>query len=293
MKCPNCNQVLYSDNLKNCPFCGKEIPQKANNDNKIKANSFPKNYRMEPSNPVKTPANSVPVYPKLKEPRNQEAVPKKYSETGTTQNAVHTQNIAPEMTKKEQQKTNVNVEEKSNFQDNVNKPTENFVSSSTPSSIPASVEIPLETRIVNHESTNPVKGVKPQEEYENEEKENEPSIEVVSEKKKKGLFAKKKSKTEKDEKPEKGSKKKRKLFSKKKEQEESLNSDDSEEIILEETDDENEPDNEYDVNYDGYYDDLIPELAHQINKIPQENIVKVIMIIIFMIVGSGLILYFS
>lgn len=36
----------------------------------------------------------------------------------------------------------------------------------------------------------------------------------------------------------------------------------------------------YDTNLDGYYDDLIPDLARQINKIPQENIIKLIIIIV-------------
>lgn len=49
----------------------------------------------------------------------------------------------------------------------------------------------------------------------------------------------------------------------------------------------------YNVNIDGYYDDLIPELAHQINKIPQENIIKVIFIVIFIIILCFIILYTS
>lgn len=40
----------------------------------------------------------------------------------------------------------------------------------------------------------------------------------------------------------------------------------------------------YNSNEDGYYDSLIPELADQINRIPQENIIKIIFIIIAVVI---------
>ena len=88
----------------------------------------------------------------------------------------------------------------------------------------------------------------------------------------------------------------RKLFGKKKSQKE------KKEKSKKKKDDQKQPDIEtyeeenkvkYDVNIDGYYDDLIPQLAHQINKIPQENIIKVIFIVIFVVVMCFIILYTS
>ena len=46
----------------------------------------------------------------------------------------------------------------------------------------------------------------------------------------------------------------------------------------------------YDTNYDGYYDDLIPDLAKQINKIPQENIIKGVLCVVFGVVACGIFL---
>lgn len=88
----------------------------------------------------------------------------------------------------------------------------------------------------------------------------------------------------------------RKLFGKKKSQKEKKEKskkkkDDQKQPDIETYEEENEV--KYDVNIDGYYDDLIPQLAHQINKIPQENIIKVIFIVIFVVVMCFIILYTS
>ena len=53
---------------------------------------------------------------------------------------------------------------------------------------------------------------------------------------------------------------------------------------------EENPEDIYDTNYDGYYDDLIPDLAKQINKIPQENVIKGVLCIVFGIIACGIIL---
>ena len=47
----------------------------------------------------------------------------------------------------------------------------------------------------------------------------------------------------------------------------------------------------YNTNLDGYYDDLIPELAKQINKIPQENVIKFIFFVIGIIVIGGMLTF--
>lgn len=46
----------------------------------------------------------------------------------------------------------------------------------------------------------------------------------------------------------------------------------------------------YDSNADGYYDDLIPDLAKEINKIPQENIIKVVIMAVFGVIAAFVIL---
>lgn len=52
-------------------------------------------------------------------------------------------------------------------------------------------------------------------------------------------------------------------------------------------------DDPFDTNVDGYYDDLLPDVSREINKIPQDNIIKAVGIILFAIVASVIILYTS
>lgn len=87
-------------------------------------------------------------------------------------------------------------------------------------------------------------------------------------------------------------KKKKKLFSFGRKKKEKKKKEATAEPI-EERYEENPDEERYDVNYDGYYDDLIPELAHQINKIPQENIIKSIFVAVFVVIMIGVVSYMS
>lgn len=48
---------------------------------------------------------------------------------------------------------------------------------------------------------------------------------------------------------------------------------------------------EYDYNYDGYYDDVLPVIAKEINKLPVENVLRIVFTIVA-IVGIAAILVF-
>ena len=41
------------------------------------------------------------------------------------------------------------------------------------------------------------------------------------------------------------------------------------------------PEEEFDANADGYYDDVIPELAEQINRLPTENVLRIVFTAVF------------
>ena len=44
-----------------------------------------------------------------------------------------------------------------------------------------------------------------------------------------------------------------------------------------------EPDYSFDTNADGYYDDVLPIMAEEINKLPRENILRIVLTIVFII----------
>jgi len=68
---------------------------------------------------------------------------------------------------------------------------------------------------------------------------------------------------------------------------------DTEEYPFGDSDSDYSEDDPYDTNADGYYDDLIPELARQINSIPQENIIKGVILVIGIIIAIAIILITS
>lgn len=88
-------------------------------------------------------------------------------------------------------------------------------------------------------------------------------------------------------------KKKLSLFGKKKRKKEDVKAEDGDEdfenveetvrIVTDQMDDEISTDGRYDPNADGYYNDVLPVIAQEINKLPVENMLRILFTVIFVI----------
>ena len=287
VKCPNCSKE-FADGLYNCPYCGHGILQD-DSEGKFSVPKFTGSYKM---------AN-----PRVK---NQKEALKKINQSNSSNHEVSDNPVKFAKPFTSTSGLNQSSEKEKNITTTTATATNISVSGGTSDNVATARKKPLTRedleamqRNVTARSQNQASGTTLPERPSNNEplsqpesdenfndsqddtvidmdssKETESTVDTEDSKNtgRRKLFGKKKSQKEKKEK----SKKKK---------------DDQKQPDIETYEEENEV--KYDVNIDGYYDDLIPQLAHQINKIPQENIIKVIFIVIFVVVMCFIILYTS
>lgn len=287
MKCPKCSKE-FADGLYNCPYCGHGILQD-DFEGKFSVPKFTGSYKM---------AN-----PRVK---NQKEALKKINQSNSSNHEVSDNPVKFAKPFTSTSGLNQSSEKEKNITTTTATATNISVSGGTSDNVATARKKPLTRedleamqRNVTARSQNQASGTTLPERPSNNEplsqpesdenfndsqddtvidmdssKETESTVDTEDSKNtgRRKLFGKKKSQKEKKEK----SKKKK---------------DDQKQPDIETYEEENEV--KYDVNIDGYYDDLIPQLAHQINKIPQENIIKVIFIVIFVVVMCFIILYTS
>ena len=287
MKCPKCSKE-FADGLYNCPYCGHGILQD-DSEGKFSVPKFTGSYKM---------AN-----PRVK---NQKEALKKINQSNSSNHEVSDNPVKFAKPFTSTSGLNQSSEKEKNITTTTATATNISVSGGTSDNVATARKKPLTRedleamqRNVTACSQNQASGTTLPERPSNNEplsqpesdenfndsqddtvidmdssKETESTVDTEDSKNtgRRKLFGKKKSQKEKKEK----SKKKK---------------DDQKQPDIETYEEENEV--KYDVNIDGYYDDLIPQLAHQINKIPQENIIKVIFIVIFVVVMCFIILYTS
>lgn len=287
MKCPKCSKE-FADGLYNCPYCGHGILQD-DSEGKFSVPKFTGSYKM---------AN-----PRVK---NQKEALKKINQSNSSNHEVSDNPVKFAKPFTSTSGLNQSSEKEKNITTTTATATNISVSGGTSDNVATARKKPLTRedleamqRNVTARSQNQASGTTLPERPSNNEplsqpesdenfndsqddtvidmdssKETELTVDTEDSKNtgRRKLFGKKKSQKEKKEK----SKKKK---------------DDQKQPDIETYEEENEV--KYDVNIDGYYDDLIPQLAHQINKIPQENIIKVIFIVIFVVVMCFIILYTS
>lgn len=287
MKCPKCSKE-FADGLYNCPYCGHGILQD-DSEGKFSVPKFTGSYKM---------AN-----PRVK---NQKEALKKINQSNSSNHEVSDNPVKFAKPFTSTSGLNQSSEKEKNITTTTATATNISVSGGTSDNVATARKKPLTRedleamqRNVTARSQNQASGTTLPERPSNNEplsqpesdenfndsqddtvidmdssKETESTVDTEDSKNtgRRKLFGKKKSQKEKKEK----SKKKK---------------DDQKQPDIEIYEEENEV--KYDVNIDGYYDDLIPQLAHQINKIPQENIIKVIFIVIFVVVMCFIILYTS
>lgn len=287
VKCPKCSKE-FADGLYNCPYCGHGILQD-DSEGKFSVPKFTSSYKM---------AN-----PRVK---NQKEALKKINQSNSSNHEVSDNPVKFAKPFTSTSGLNQSSEKEKNITTTTATATNISVSGGTSDNVATARKKPLTRedleamqRNVTARSQNQASGTTLPERPSNNEplsqpesdenfndsqddtvidmdssKETESTVDTEDSKNtgRRKLFGKKKSQKEKKEK----SKKKK---------------DDQKQPDIETYEEENEV--KYDVNIDGYYDDLIPQLAHQINKIPQENIIKVIFIVIFVVVMCFIILYTS
>lgn len=287
VKCPKCSKE-FADGLYNCPYCGHGILQD-DSEGKFSVPKFTGSYKM---------AN-----PRVK---NQKEALKKINQSNSSNHEVSDNPVKFAKPFTSTSGLNQSAEKEKNITTTTATATNISVSGGTSDNVATARKKPLTRedleamqRNVTARSQNQASGTTLPERPSNNEplsqpesdenfndsqddtvidmdssKETESTVDTEDSKNtgRRKLFGKKKSQKEKKEK----SKKKK---------------DDQKQPDIETYEEENEV--KYDVNIDGYYDDLIPQLAHQINKIPQENIIKVIFIVIFVVVMCFIILYTS
>ena len=287
VKCPKCSKE-FADGLYNCPYCGHGILQD-DSEGKFSVPKFTGSYKM---------AN-----PRVK---NQKEALKKINQSNSSNHEVSDNPVKFAKPFTSTSGLNQSSEKEKNITTTTATATNISVSGGTSDNVATARKKPLTRedleamqRNVTARSQNQASGTTLPERPSNNEplsqpesdenfndsqddtvidmdssKETESTVDTEDSKNtgRRKLFGKKKSQKEKKEK----SKKKK---------------DDQKQPDIETYEEENEV--KYDVNIDGYYDDLIPQLAHQINKIPQENIIKVIFIVIVVVVMCFIILYTS
>lgn len=287
VKCPKCSKE-FADGLYNCPYCGHGILQD-DSEGKFSVPKFTGSYKM---------AN-----PRVK---NQKEALKKINQSNSSNHEVSDNPVKFAKPFTSTSGLNQSSEKEKNITTTTATATNISVSGGTSDNVATARKKPLTRedleamqRNVTARSQNQASGTTLPERPSNNEplsqpesdenfndsqddtvidmdssKETESTVDTEDSKNtgRRKLFGKNKSQKEKKEK----SKKKK---------------DDQKQPDIETYEEENEV--KYDVNIDGYYDDLIPQLAHQINKIPQENIIKVIFIVIFVVVMCFIILYTS
>lgn len=287
VKCPKCSKE-FADGLYNCPYCGHGILQD-DSEGKFSVPKFTGSYKME--------------NPRVK---NQKEALKKINQSNSSNHEVSDNPVKFAKPFTSTSGLNQSSEKEKNITTTTATATNISVSGGTSDNVATARKKPLTRedleamqRNVTARSQNQASGTTLPERPSNNEplsqpesdenfndsqddtvidmdssKETESTVDTEDSKNtgRRKLFGKKKSQKEKKEK----SKKKK---------------DDQKQPDIETYEEENEV--KYDVNIDGYYDDLIPQLAHQINKIPQENIIKVIFIVIFVVVMCFIILYTS
>lgn len=293
MKCPKCSKE-FADGLHNCPYCGhgilqddsegkfnvpkftgsykmanprvrnqKEAIKKINESNKVNqgGSEKPVNYR-ESSAPVPSSDNGLNrVAESGKNISTTTATATNVSVSGGTSDNVATARKKP-LTREDLEAMQRNLAARSQNQAQSGPQPENHSENENESY----------SEHNNNEDMEELQNDVSADDVTQEVAEEPADTEDSKESKKRKLFGGKKQKKEKKERKKK----------------ENGNQQQSDMVTYEE---DSEP--RYDVNLDGYYDDLIPELAHQINKIPQENIIKVVFIVIFVVIMCFIILYTS
>ena len=287
MKCPKCSKE-FADGLYNCPYCGHGILQD-DSEGKFSVPKFTGSYKM---------AN-----PRVK---NQKEALKKINQSNSSNHEVSDNPVKFAKPFTSTSGLNQSSEKEKNITTTTATATNISVSGGTSDNVATARKKPLTRedleamqRNVTARSQNQASGTtlperpsnnEPLSQPESDENFNDSQDDTVID-----MDSSKETESTVDTEDSKNTGR-RKLFGKKKSQKEKKEKsqkkkDDQKQPDIETYEEENEV--KYDVNIDGYYDDLIPQLAHQINKIPQENIIKVIFIVIFVVVMCFIILYTS
>lgn len=264
VKCPRCNNE-FADGLQNCPYCGCEVAQKDSVNGEF----------------------SVPKFTGSANPRvkNQKEAIKKINEVNKIPNLNMDGAGKAEPVIKKQSKETTPL--KKNITDTVQ--TDKSTTTAAPDT--ASGNAPAENKPLTKEDLIAMQKKADEQRFAEQEK----MEEEITHQDEGDEMIEKEAEESKEEHTEEIKSSKRRLFGRKKRIKEKSTevepfTEESPELL---EDNLEEEEDKYDVNIDGYYDDLIPELAHQINKIPQENIIKVVFIVIFIIILCFIILYTS
>ncbi len=262
MKCPKCNNEL-ADGLQNCPYCGCEISHKDSVNGEFSVPKFTASYKM---------AN-----PRVK---NQKEAIKKINEVNRILKPNDDRADKAEPTAQKQPKENISLKKDVDT-------TEQTDKSTTTATAATSGNTPADNKPLTREDLIAMQKKADERVAERDKMEEDLNDEVDDE------VTEKENEGNNEENAEDVKNSKRGLFSRKKKRKGKEVESPTEEIPEFSESDLEDDEDKYDVNIDGYYDDLIPELAHQINKIPQENIIKVVFIVIFIIILCFIILYTS
>jgi hypothetical protein len=297
MNCPNCNKKLISEGLKTCPFCGTAIPKSEKDEGKKGISGLGnKNKTVIPYSQMsvrgETPTfrNIEPERPALKKFGNQ-SPPEPRSDHSSFQNIMQQE----EMPANQQQTQQVIVANSSIIpQPEVKSEhdVKEHLDQSPPDIQHQKMTIPTLQKPLTPVTEEDIPISQQQEDNPDQGTIEENQFEEDSHKKTANgrgnklsrLFSKNKSnskigdRTDDSEKRQVSNKRQNLLGHKPKDNENSTIP--GEEDI-------------YNTNLDGYYDDLIPQLSHEINKIPQDNIIKAAGIIIFVFIVTILILLYS
>ncbi len=281
MKCPKCSKE-FADGLYNCPYCGHGILQD-DSEGKFSVPKFTGSYKM---------AN-----PRVK---NQKEALKKINQSNSSNHEVSDNPVKFAKPFTSTSGLNQSSEKEKNITTTTATATNISVSGGTSDNVATARKKPLTRedleamqRNVTARSQNQASGTTLPERPSNNEPLSQPESDENFNDSQDDTVIDMDSTVDTEDSKNTG---RRKLFGKKKSQKEKKEKskkkkDDQKQPDIETYEEENEV--KYDVNIDGYYDDLIPQLAHQINKIPQENIIKVIFIVIFVVVMCFIILYTS
>lgn len=263
MKCPRCNNE-FADGLQNCPYCGCEITKKDSVNGEFSVPKFTASYKM---------AN-----PRVK---NQKEAIKKINEVNRIPKPNDDGADKTEPAAKKQPEETISLKKDVTATEQVDKST------TTATAVVASENAPADNKPLTREDLIAMQKKADERVAERDKMEEDLHEDADDE------IIEKEDEENDEENTENVKFSKRGLFGRKKRTQREMTRKGKEESPEFSESDLEDDEDKYDVNVDGYYDDLIPELAHQINKIPQENIIKVVFIVIFIIILCFIILYTS
>lgn len=284
MNCPNCNNKLISDALVKCPFCGSDIPHKTEKSTST-ISRFTPGKKREVLPTRKDDDNCRGAVPELFKEENSSVRPvlKKYGQVSLHDDGKDLPDNSDVSLNdgKSLESTDVSGKSENDKTDDINNKPETKEQPQTGNDSQNSNQ-ELETGKDTVKKTSEMSGIKPNHTIDDKKMDDERNAPDSSDD----------ITMDENVEPKKTNKFKR-LFGKKKKEHPKKAEAEKEDIPVDDMTDDDLSDDEtdpYDTNLDGYYDDLIPDLARQINKIPQDNIIKAVFLIIFVIIMIGIIL---